>query len=460
MLNDSAVPRVLTSYREFASALVGEGILSDPWVDGAPRFRMTPLTIDRATQARLYEAAEGIAAAHAEAARLCAATPALVDRFFRLPPAYRAMWELSIREPWEGSRTLPRRTPLGKPSSVQAYPAWHGIARADVFLTADGARVCELNSDTPSGQAEATALGRLVDGAGAAFLDDPNRALEARVAGLVEAAHARVAAATGAAAPRTVGIVYPTEISDDLCVIELYARWFTARGFRVVLGSPFNLRPDGAGGVALFGAPCPVIWRHYKTDWWGERRPVRRSEPRYADDAPLSGPLALLAGAVARCRCEVVNPFGAVLTQNKRMMALMWEAIDLFSPPARAIIRRFLPFTARLERLSTRRLAERRVDWVLKSDYGCEGDEVVIGAETTPEAWARAIADARPARWIAQRRFQALPLGAPCARAATGAIANYGVYVVGGRAAGLFTRLQRGATDHRAVVAPTLVRRW
>ena len=78
--------------------------------------------------------------------------------------------------------------------------------------------------------------------------------------------------------PLTVGIVYPTELTDDLSVIELYARWFEARGARVVLGSPFNLRPDGQGGVAMFGVSCSVIWRHYKTDWWGERRTVWRSE--------------------------------------------------------------------------------------------------------------------------------------------------------------------------------------
>ena len=128
----------------------------------------------------------------------------------------------------------------------------------------------------------------------------------------------------------TVGIVYPTEMTDDLSVIELYARWFEARGARVILGSPFNLQPDGGGGVAMFGVPCNVIWRHYKTDWWGERRTVWRSEDAYPDAEPLSQPLALLAGATARGRCAVVNPFGAVLTQNKRMMALLWEEIARF----------------------------------------------------------------------------------------------------------------------------------
>jgi hypothetical protein len=411
-------PRLVASYGDFAADLVAQGILSDPWVDGAPRFQMTPLAIDRPTQRALYAAAEGVAGVHAEAAALCARDPALVARFFDLPPAYELMWRSSA-------------------------PHWHGIARADVFLTAAGPQVCELNSDTPSGEPEAVALNRSVDGPGAIAFDDPNCRLEERVFDMVRAL-------APAGRPLTVGIVYPTEMTDDLSVIGLYARWFEARGARVVLGSPFNLRPDGQGGVAMFGVSCSVIWRHYKTDWWGERRPIRRSEPPYVDAQPLHGPLELLAGAIARGRCAVVNPFGAVLTQNKRMMALFWEELDRFSESARRAIRSYVPYTARLEACSLGRLRAERTRWVLKSDYGCEGEEVVIGAETTPADWLDALADALPERWIAQRRFQPL-----CDR--RGRTANYGVYLVGGRGAGLFTRLQSGGTDRTATCVPTII---
>jgi hypothetical protein len=380
--------RLITSYRDFAAELMAEGILSDPWVDGTPRFRMTPVWLDRTTQGLLYAAASGVSALHAEAARMCALDPTLRARFFDLPPAYELMWRMSA-------------------------PAWHGIARADVFLTDAGPQVCELNSDTPSGEPEAVLLNRVVDGAGAAAFADPNCRLADRVFALLEDAAPR-------SGPLTVGIVYPTELTDDLSVIELYARWFEARGARVILGSPFNLHADGQGGVAMFGIPCSVIWRHYKTDWWGERRTVWRSEDGYADDAPLVRPLALLAGGIARGRCAVVNPFGAVLTQNKRTMALLWEEIDRFAPWARAAIRRYLPFTTRLEALPVARLRREKEAWVLKSDYGCEGEEVVMGAETSDAEWARVLDDAIPTRWIAQRRF------VPRADAA-GRIANYGV---------------------------------
>jgi glutathionylspermidine synthase len=411
--------RLVTSYVDFASDLVAQGIVKDPWVDGAPRFRMTPVLLDRATQRALYAAAEGVAAAHGAAAALCARDADLRRRFFDLPPAYDLMWRMSA-------------------------PAWHGLARADVFLTDRGPQVCELNSDTPSGEPEAVALNGLVDGAGAAAFDDPNHALADRVLEMIEAVAPR-------GRPLTIGIIYPTEITEDLSVIELYARWFAARGARVVLGSPFNLQPDGHGGIALFGVSCGVLWRHYKTDWWGERRTAWRSERDYADAGALTRELDLIAGAIARGRCAVVNPFGAVLTQNKRMMALLWEERARFSRRIQAVTARYLPYTARLETLASGRLRAERVDWVLKSDYGCEGEEVVIGAEVSAAAWARALDDVLPERWIAQRRFVARPNAA-------GEIANYGVYVVAGRAAGLFTRLQAGPTDRSAVSAPTIVR--
>ena len=326
-------------------------------------------------------------------------------------------------------------------------PAWHGIARADVFLTAGGPRVCELNSDTPSGEPEAVTLNRVVDGAGAAAFDDPNCRLARRVFEMLEAAAPR-------GRPLTVGIVYPTEITEDLSVIELYARWFEARGARVVLGSPFNLRPDGRAAWRCSASRARSIWRHYKTDWWGERRTVWRSEDGYADAAPLTSRSALLAGAVARGRCAVVNPFGAVLTQNKRMMALLWEELDRGFPRwARAAVRRYLPSTARLEALPPARLRASAPHWVLKSDYGCEGEEVVIGAETT-----RRRVGAR-----ARRRHPApLDRAAPVrAAAATPRASRQLRRLRRGRPRprGCSRGCRSGATDRtRASCAPTMVR--
>ena len=44
-----------------------------------------------------------------------------------------------------------------------------------------------------------------------------------------------------------------------------------------------------------------------------------------------------------------------------------------------------------------------REQWVLESDSGAEGDEVVIGCAGAQDEAERSLALARPGRWIAQR---------------------------------------------------------
>lgn len=410
----------MSGYDAFARRIVQDGVLTDPWLAGAPRFREEPVFVTAALQRALYEASEEVAAVYDEACRIAADDPDLIDQFFGLTPYQKAMW-------------------------LASAPLWHGIARADVFVTDEGLAFTELNSDTPTGEAEAVVLGQLVASAHEGA-KDPNADLGARYVAMVEALAAHELAAD---APRTVAIVYPTELTDDLSLVRLYRRWFEAAGYRVVLGSPYNLTQD-ARGLVLFDAPFSIMLRHYKTDWWGERASAWEDE-QIADADPLDGPLRAALSASVEGRCAIVNPFGAVVPQNKRAMALMWEHIHRFSPHARDVIARHIPVTARLETMHEEQLFAQREEWVIKSDYGAEGEEVVVGKHTTDEEWRRAIAHARPGRWIAQRYF------APHVDA-SGASVNYGVFVIAGEASGLYTRVQRGPTDDTAVSAPVLVR--
>lgn len=409
-------------YDAFAAELVATGILSDPWIEGRPRFDPRPLVLPAAEWQRLGRAAEAVAAVYNEACKLCDADPALLDEL-GLSPAQRLMWASSA-------------------------PMWHGIARADVFVTEpDGAvAICEINSDTPSGQAEAVLLGAAARRR-RPELADPSAELEERLCGMLAHVTAR---ATGRRGPLSVGILYPTEMTEDLSMILLYRQWFEARGWSTTLGAPFNLRRLPDGRVALFDRPCDLFLRHYKTDWWGEREPVWEDEAPYDDPEPLVEPLGVLLGGAVDGACAVVNPFGAVVPQNKRIMALMWEHLDRFPPWAQAAIRAHVPYSVRLETLPGERLLAEREDWVLKSDYGCESDEVVLGAQVTPELWAESVRKARPRRWIAQRRFVPRP-------DEDGRTTNHGVYLVAGQAAGLFCRADRGATDYTSVTRPGLV---
>ncbi len=407
------------AYEAFAERVIATGIVTDPWIDGAERLAEEPIVLDGVEAQALGRAAEHLGAVHQELCSLVLDEPALLEQFFGLTPYQRAMWTVSA-------------------------PLWHGIARADLFFTDQGIAAAELNSDTPTGEAEAVILNSLIAEAHPG-LRDPNAGLERRFVAMVE----QVASSVGVDG-ESVGIVYPTELTEDLSLVRLYRRWLEARGHRVVLGSPYNLRRSADGGLSLFDTPITVMLRHYKTDWWGERISAWDDE-RLPDEEPLSGPLRLVFDAILDRRCAVVNPFASVLTQNKRSLAFLWEQIHRFSPGAQAVIQRHVPLTRRLEIMHPEQLMAERAEWVLKSDYGAEGDEVVVGRAVTDELFKATLAHARAGRWVAQRHFEAR-------RHERFGVVNHGVFLVAGEVAGLYLRGQEGPTDERARSVPVLIR--
>jgi glutathionylspermidine synthase len=406
------------TYDAFARRVVASGILSDPWIDGQPRFREEPIVIEGEAARAMGRAAEEVAEVYDEMCRIVAGEPRLLDDFFRLTPFQKAMWTASV-------------------------PHWHGIARADVFVTEGGLAFTELNCDTPTGEAEAVVLGALAATRG--FVD-PNRDLASRFTAMVAAL-----AANGLAkdAPSAIGLVYPTEHTEDLSLVRLYRSWFEDR--EMVLGSPFNLASDGERETRLFDIPVGLVLRHYKTDWWGERESVW-DDGVVPDAAPLHAPLQALFVGMAAGRALVVNPFGAVLPQNKRAMAFFWEHMHRFTPRAQVVIERYIPVTQRLEKMHEEQLRVQRADWVLKSDYGAEGEEVIVGRHVTDDVWRASLDHARPGRWIAQRFFEARAIDD------AGSIVNHGVFLVAGEASGLYARVQVGPTDDHALSAPLVVR--
>ena len=409
----------LPEYGEFVARLYETGVLDDVWNGGAPRFRLQGVVMSAARARALRRAAERVGAVYQELVGLVWEEPNWLDDYFCLTPYQKLMW-------------------------FAAQGRWHGIARADLFVCADGrVRCCEVNSDTPSGEAEAVLLNRLLHPYHGA-VQDPNRSLPEAFWRMLVASH-------GGQAPRTIGIVYPTEMTEDLSMIAIYREWLEVRGCRVVLGSPFNLHGIGAG-VGMFGEELDLLIRHYKTDWWGERQVVWSDAEPYPDDEPLSGPLQLLLAAEYAGRVTVVNPFGTVLSQNKLSMAFMWEERRRFSAAAQRWIARYIPETHRLTQMPPDELLANQQDWVLKSTYGCESEETVCGPFVSADVWDETVAKALPAHWVCQRFFHA-------ETESPGLMCNYGVYVIGGRSAGFFTRLSAAATDETAATAPAYVNR-
>ncbi|MBM3227118.1 MAG: hypothetical protein FJZ47_25405 [Candidatus Tectomicrobia bacterium] len=407
----------LPTYTTFASTLYNTGIVDDAWLDGRPRFRLQGVILLPAQARALRRAAERVGAVYQELIALVWDHPDWLDTYFHLTPYQKLMW-------------------------FAAQGRWHGIARADLFLCTDGrVQCCELNSDTPSGEAEAVLLNRLLLPYHQA-VSDPNRRFPAAFWHMLLASH-------GGRQPGTVGIVYPTELTEDLSMIALYRTWLAAHGCQVVLGSPYNLHAC-AEGVGMFGRPLDLLIRHYKTDWWGERQVVWHDATPYPDAEPLAAQLELLLATDYAGRLTIVNPFGAVLSQNKLTLALMWEARQLFSGLAQRWIQRYIPKTYRMTQVSQAELLAHQQDWVLKSAYGCEGEETVCGPFVSASTWHEAVTKALPHLWVCQRFFHS-------AAEPQGALCNYGVYLVGGKSVGFFTRLTAAATDTTAATAPTFI---
>ena len=407
----------LPEYAAFVARLYETGVLDDAWNDGEPRFRLQGVVLSAARARALQRAAERMGAVYQELVDIVWQEPQWLDDYFCLTPYQKLMW-------------------------FAAQGRWHGIARADLFVCADGrVRCCEVNSDTPSGEAEAVLLNHLLHPYHGG-VRDPNRSLPDVFWRMLVASH-------GGQAPRTIGIVYPTEMTEDLSMVAIYREWLEARGCRVVLGSPFNLHGCG-DGVGMFGESLDLLIRHYKTDWWGERQVVWSDAEPYPDDEPLSGPLQLLLAAEYAGRVTVVNPFGTVVSQNKLSMAFMWEERRRFSATAQRWIARYVPETYRMTQVPPDELVINQQDWVLKSAYGCESEETVCGPFVSAGQWRETVAQALPTHWVCQRFFRAEP-------ELPGLMCNYGVYVIGGRSAGFYARLSAAATDEKAATAPVYV---
>lgn len=326
---------------------------------------------------------------------------------------------------------------------------WNLFSRLDVFVTRDGSiQICEINSDTPSGQSDMWAL---LDAFGTTtpWGELPGGDYTDR---FFDFLHRLAPTREGAQASKpTLAILYPTDVTEDLELIEDYRVFATARGFEVVLGGPRNLQFSDDGRVWLFGTPIDVILRHYKTDWWGERRRMWYNTPFIWDYEPLDE-LAPLLSADEAGQVAVVNPFASMPTQSKKALAFLWEHKSRFTPRSQETIERFVPFTRCIDAQFLEEALHEKDRWVLKSDFGCEGEEVLVGALVTQEAWRLSLKLIIPERWVAQEFFEVEPL-------ADGWLPNFGLYTIAGKSAGLYTRINppTGITDTHAVVLPVAI---
>jgi hypothetical protein len=297
------------------------------------------------------------------------------------------------------------------------------VMRFDFHWTEEGWRISEVNADVPGGYAEAWGLPRALapHWPGAHPAGDP-------AALLCEA----VARASGGG---LVAVLVCPAFMEDYQVASALAARLRALGGETAILSPGQLRWSGREVAVHLGGRerlAGALIRFVQGEW-------------LVDLPRRTGWRRLIAGG----RTPVTNPGQALIAESKRF-PLAWP---LLRTPLRAW-RRWLPETQDPRRVHWRDSDE----WCLKAAFSNTGDAVLVPASLTRVERRRLSRDLwlHPGAWVAQRRFSALtlpsPLGAvyPC----------LGVYVVDGRAAGIYGRLARRALiDFSAIDVAVLVER-
>jgi len=213
-----------------------------------------------------------------------------------------------------------------------------------------------------------------------------------------------------------VALVHATGYSDDRQVMQHLARRFAAHGLRTCLLSPAHLRwTEGRAEIhANFASGYPdAIVRFFPAEWL----PNLRREDSWE-------------GYFQRTHIPISNPGSAILLQTKRF-PLVWDELrtDL------STWRRLLPQTIAL--IDTDFSPDN--SWVLKPALGRVGERIGIRGITPDSDFRKIVVEARrsPERWVAQKRFEILPMPTPCGEK----YPCIGVFTIGGEAAGYYGRI-------------------
>ncbi|MEZ6232829.1 MAG: glutathionylspermidine synthase family protein [Phycisphaerales bacterium] len=313
----------------------------------------------------------------------------------------------------------------------------------DTDSTADCWRISEINADVPGGFIEAGPITRLMRD----LIDPPdgpaprsNTARTPQPAELppdpADALARAISDRLNADAPRTVALVHATAYADDYQVMRRLAACLEAHALSAVLAAPDHILWDHHAHAWLAptasspARPLGAILRFYPAEW-----------------LPTLGRIAEWPRYFRPGRTLLCNPATALLTQSKRW-PLLWDRLTTPVPTWRDL----LPETRAV--MASRGLPD-RADWVLKPALGRIGEDILVpGIPSRHEPAIRRAIRRRPANWIAQRRFESLPVPTPLGDLHV----CLGVFVVDGRAAGLYARAAtRPLIDQSAWELPVLV---
>jgi uncharacterized circularly permuted ATP-grasp superfamily protein len=318
------------------------------------------------------------------------------------------------------------------------------LSRLDAFLTPEGPRFIEINSDAPAGFGYSDAMAEVFRRLPVfeAFAREHRVSYEPSDEALVGALVAEWKGRAGAAQPR-IAIVDWAEVKTRADQ-EILKRAFASRGFACVLEDPRDLTfRDGR----LFGPSGPIDLVY--------RRAVLSEVVQKEDE--VQGFLAAYESGLV----PFVNTFRCRLSEDKAFFAVLTdEAFSvLMSADELHFVERLVPWTRKVGERHTRRggqqidlvphILEGRRGLVLKPAHGYGGKEVFVGDETEPADWEAAVLEALGSPWVVQERVaipeEVFPVFDDGALAFTSLKVNTNPFYVRGAPSGAVTRCSRSS---------------
>jgi uncharacterized circularly permuted ATP-grasp superfamily protein len=273
------------------------------------------------------------------------------------------------------------------------------LSRLDAFLTPDGPRFIEINSDAPAGFGYSDAMAAVFRQLPVfrAFAQERPVSYEPSDQALVDAVVGEWRRRAGSVKPR-IAIVDWADVKTRADQ-EILCRAFVDRGFDCVLADPRDM--SFREGRLL--APSGLIDLVY-------RRAVLSELVAREDDVR-----AFLA-AYESGLVPFVNTFRCRLSEDKAFFAILTDEAfsDLLTADERAFVDALVPWTRKVGERHTKRagrdvdlvphILENQAGLVLKPAHGYGGKAVFVGDETEPAVWEEAVRSALDAPWVVQER--------------------------------------------------------
>jgi hypothetical protein len=273
------------------------------------------------------------------------------------------------------------------------------LSRLDAFLTPDGPRFIEINSDAPAGFGYGDRMAGVFRELEVFRAFARGRAVSYVASGpaLVDAVLGLWVRRGGARAP-VVAIVDWADVKTRADQ-EILRATFEARGTTCVLADPRDA-VLAEGRLRFGGTAADVVYRRAVLSELVEREDeVRTFLEAYRGHAAV-----------------FVNSFRCRLSEDKAFFALFTDEAfaSLLTPEERALVVRVVPWTRRIRERKTVRggteidlvphVLARREELVLKPAHGYGGRSVLVGDETSAEAWEAAVLAGLREPWVVQER--------------------------------------------------------